>query len=161
MKKTYFLYIVIAFMMLLNVTTIIFVWKYYPKPKPRPNLVQPLNPGDFIIRELGFNEKQRKDFDVLQDEHRQLMNENRDSVRKCREQLYELSPSGDTKQVEKFAEEIGKLEKEKELITFQHFQEIRALCNNRQKEKFDGIIRQVLQIMKTSPEPVSPSKKKR
>lgn len=161
MKKTYFLYIVIGVMMLLNVATIIFVWKCYPQPKSRPNPARPLNPGDFIINELGFDENQRKKFDILRDEHRNRMNENRDSVRKCRDQLYVLLPDGETKQVEKLTQEIGKLEREKELITFQHFQEIRALCNNKQKEKFDGIIRQVLQLMKTAPEPGSQPKKKR
>jgi hypothetical protein len=40
-----------------------------------------------------------------------------------------------------------------ELLTFQYFKQVRALCDASQKQKFDKIIGEALKMMRPSPPP--------
>lgn len=115
-------------------------------------------PKEFLIRELNFSEKQKQDYGKLVEEHRADTKRIRDKVRIEKDSLRDLysKPGTDTSAAVIIATEIGKDQKEMELINFRHFQKVRDLCDDGQKKKFDEVIKEALRMMGSSNPPPAP-----
>ena len=115
--------------------------------------------SDMLIRELDFNEDQVAKFISLRDAHRALMNDSREKQRKIRSAFFAgLKDSSITDSIRNsIHSELTKLIKESDIITFQHFREVRALCDEGQKVKFDRIIEDIIEkIGRPGPPPPPP-----
>ena len=63
-------------LILINVSVVGFMW--FGHHPPRPGMGGPIGPpgserAQVIIHELGFNDAQRKQFEILRDEHQHVM----------------------------------------------------------------------------------------
>lgn len=138
MKKNVLLYILLAFLIVVNG---FFLYNYMGiGNKEKQN--GPQKPGDFIVKELGFNKSQLEQFRTLNKTHHQKMRHLSDDVRKLKEGLFdELSETTiNNKLIDSITSLIGEKEKEKEAEIFYHFYSIQKICNAKQKEKFNNII---------------------
>jgi protein CpxP len=107
-------------------------------------------PRDMIIRELGFNDTQGKKFEELINQHRSGMRDLEKKGREIRENYFKLmaSDSLDHKAKEGFEIAIAENQKNIEAITFDHFRQVRVLCTDEQKKKFDKMIGEIMMQMR-------------
>jgi hypothetical protein len=103
----------------------------------------------FLIEELKFSGQQTEEFEKLKTTHHEAI----DSLKEAGKKLHRLffdklkTDRQDTAHVHKLAQAIAYNQTQIEMITFTHFQKVRALCDQKQKIKFDEIIQEVLRRM--------------
>lgn len=162
MKKINASTVIIILLLLLNSATLAFMWMHHKHgPTPpfgagMPPHGGPRGPGMFLIRELNFDDKQKQDFDKLREAHHQKARDIQDSLHTLKEKLFNGIPSGDMNVANTTADKIAAFQKQLELITYEHFKQVRDLCNTEQKQKFDKIITHVLEMMAPPPPPMPP-----
>ena len=141
MNNTRFLKIVIVFLLLINLGAISFMWCNRPHHNDQV--------GGFFEKELQFTPKQVALFDKLKDEHRTEMEVLKSESKELHDAYFDLlkNPSVNPISVTQKAAEIAKVKEKEELVTFYHFQKVRAICNENQKIKFDQIIREAARMM--------------
>ena len=105
-------------------------------------------PKYLIIDRLGFSKEQIDEYEALIREHRSIVEPTRRNIRELKKELYSLLylPLDDPK-VESLISEIDLKNRELEVATFEHFRQVRALCNEEQKKELDRIINRVLEMM--------------
>jgi periplasmic protein CpxP/Spy len=153
-QKPKILTIVIIGLLVLNFATLAFLWFRRP-PGIHPQFLrqqmsgqmngQMQGPRDFLIGQLNFSEKQKDDAMKLREEHMKTMSAIQDSIHMLKDNLFDLiavTPT-DSPRVNALVQSIGDEQKKIELSTFYHFQKIRALCDDNQKQKFDKIMKDV------------------
>ena len=96
-------------------------------------------PGEFLCRELKFNEKQKADFEILRNQHHEAMDSLDEQRRDLHHDYFDLLNNENPyeQKVTALANEIGQNQKARDLITFHHFEAVRKLCNDEQKKHFD------------------------
>ena len=106
-------------------------------------------PRDFVIRNLKFTDDQVKKYDALISNHRHAMDQARDEANNYRRQLFEnLSQQGKfNTDADSLARLIGNDQRQIEIITYNHFVQVRAICTDTQKTEFDKIIVEVTKMM--------------
>jgi len=116
-------------------------------------------PKAMIIHELDFNDTQVNKFEELVKQHRSGMNDLEKKGREIRENYFKLmtSDSLDYKAKENLEAAIAENQKNIDAITFDHFKQVRVLCNDEQKAKFDKMIGEVMMHMRGSHGPPPPS----
>lgn len=145
MNNPKFLKIVVVLLVLINLSTITFMWLNKP---PRRDAV-----GDYFAKELQFTAKQKEQFESLKQEHHNQVEALRLGNKEKHDAYFYLlkNPSVDSATVKKAAAEILKIEERKELVLFYHFQKVRAICDENQKKKFDEIICEAARMMAPKP----------
>ncbi|MFL5753359.1 MAG: hypothetical protein ACJ76F_08130 [Bacteroidia bacterium] len=143
----------VALLTLLNLALLFTIW-FKPVPvTDRPGPPGKGGPGNLIIEQLQFSEKQISEFNLLKKAHR-------DSIEKLQKAGHELrniffdelkTDSVDRKKVYQLSIEIANNQKDIELTTFNHFEQVRKLCDEKQKKIFDEIINDVLRKMARGP----------
>jgi periplasmic protein CpxP/Spy len=141
MNNSKFLKIVIVLLLLINLSTISFMW--FNKP-PKRDAVR-----DFLAKELQFTAKQREQFAALKKTHRTEIEALKESNKENHDAYFDLlkNPNVDSVTVSKAAHDIILIKEKEELSTFYHFQKVRALCDEKQKQKFDEIIKDAARMM--------------
>lgn len=100
----------------------------------------------FIERELNLSEEQIKAFRELRRDHfRETRNINRD-IRKYRSSLFALleNEQKDMSKADSLSNVLGEAQQALEKAIYEHFAELRGICNEQQKEKFDRITQKVM-----------------
>jgi Spy/CpxP family protein refolding chaperone len=145
MNNPKFLKIVILLLLLINISTLTFMWLHRPQKNDAV--------GDFFTKELQFTPKQKEQFEVLKHEHRNQVDKLREENKEKHDAYFELlkKPAVDSVTVKKAAAAILKIEEQKELALFYHFQKVRAICNASQQQKFDKIINEAAIMMAPKP----------
>lgn len=97
---------------------------------------------DHMKKEIGFNDEQTVQF-------RQMLEQNRDSMKKYSEQvklaktaLYKLlqDPNASDSAITAAGNQLAQQQKAMELVMFRHFQRVRKLCTDSQVVKFDTMV---------------------
>lgn len=145
-SKNKFLAWVIIILIVLNVVTLGALWLQksrgpvheYPGRMPEDKK----GPGKFLEQELDLNEEQSKKFAELREQHRTTADGLLKEMRDAREELFEQvkSDNPDMAKVEELENTIGQKTTELEKATFEHFKQLRAICTDEQKVKFDEVI---------------------
>lgn len=145
MNNSKFLKIVIVLLLLINLSTISFMWLHRP---PKNDAVR-----DFFAKELQFTSKQKEAFEALKKEHHEAKEDLREIDKEKHDAYLDLlkNPNVDTLTVRKAADEIIKVKEKEELAMFYHFQKVRAICDEKQKQKFDEIIKEAARMMGSKP----------
>jgi len=135
MKKNTLLYILIILLVGFNGYFIATQFKKPPRNKPG-------GPEVFIAKELNFDEAQMAEFDALLTPHETKMKEIRHQKRRLKDQLFEMMFHKDVPQsaVDSILVEIGRNEQERDRQVFDHFREVRKICNESQRRKFEKIV---------------------
>lgn len=106
------------------------------------------HPKKVMIHELGFSKKQIASYDTLIDIHRKTIRMLNEKIQKERALYYTaLNNEGGVGGIGGVTEAQLKIEQ----THFLHFKELRALCNDAQKKKFDALTPRIQDIFfKTS-----------
>lgn len=141
---------VMAFVVLitLNVATLTTFWLLKEKRTDLP--VTPRSGVlDFLVKELQFDSVQKQKLIQLREKHQQQMMHIRKENRELKDAFFNLLQQPDIADsaVENAAKASLVYDVQAEIFTFQHFQQIRSICSDEQKKKFDAIIKQVLRMM--------------
>jgi protein CpxP len=113
---------------------------------------------EFITRELKLDHAQQDAYTKLRDEHQAAVRPLQDSIRKAKDKFFELLQAEDVSDtmVQEYSKKIGELEQQRDVVTFRHFQKLRAICNKEQQKKFDSIIQEALRRMGGPKRPPGP-----
>ncbi|WP_396603342.1 Spy/CpxP family protein refolding chaperone [Algibacter sp. R77976] len=142
MKKNLPLYILLLFLIIVNA---FFLYNYLGTgDKVEQNEAE--KSGLFLIEELDFDEAQQQQFKELGQKHQKRMRAISNDIRVLKDELFKGLSDSTLKDVNKdsIARLIGDKEAAKDLEVFSHFNQVQALCNDKQKEKFSAIIKDAL-----------------
>ena len=144
----------IAFILLvvMNMATLATFW-WLKEKKAGPGHEPQSGVADFLTKELGFDSLQNQSLRLLRDAHQLQIRELRKGNREVKEAFFELlkQPNISDSMVEAAAKKSFQFDEQSEILTFHHFQQIRNLCTDTQKTKFDKIIQEVLRMMAPPP----------
>ena len=105
-------------------------------------------PRDFVIRSMHFTDDQIKQYDLLIKDHRQSMNKLRHDAMEYRKELFgSLKNENGGANTDSLATLIAGTQKQIELVTWNHFAQVRKICTDAQKADFDNIIGDVIKKM--------------
>jgi hypothetical protein len=105
-------------------------------------------PRDFVIRNLHFTDDQIKQYDLLIKDHRQAMDRLRHEAMDYRKDLFgNLKSESNNANADSLAGLIAGTQKQIELVTWNHFAQVRKICTDAQKTEFDNIIGDVIKKM--------------
>jgi protein CpxP len=137
--------VLVALLLIANLATVALIW-FKKENKP-----QQLNggPAKFIIKELGLDRNQQQQYLALVKEHQQGVRPFRDEIKAAKDNLFSLlsQPNVSEAQKQTAAKKVSISTEKLDLFTFNHFAKVRAICNVAQQQKFDDIIKQVMQMM--------------
>ncbi|MGB5419024.1 hypothetical protein [Algibacter sp.] len=142
MKKNLLLYILLVFLIVVNV---FFLVNYLGNgDKAKQNM--PEKSELFLMKELGFDEGQQKQFQELGEQHHNKMERITNDIKILKDELFKgLSDASlNDVNIDSIAALIGDKEAAKDLEVFSHFWQVQELCNDKQKEKFSNIIKDAL-----------------
>ena len=142
-------------LLLANAATITIFWlDRKPKQPPTPKGT----PQEFLVKELQLDAKQQDELNVLVKEHRQAAEQLRVKTREAKEQLFDLlkQPVATDSTKQAAAKAVSATTEELDLLTLNHFQKVRAICNAEQQKKFDAIINEVVRMMAQPRPPMPP-----
>jgi Spy/CpxP family protein refolding chaperone len=101
---------------------------------------------EFISKELQFTPIQKEQYEKLKQLHHKDSEPMQDSLRLSKEAFFSLLKQqnvSDTLVMQQYAT-VALAEKNIALLNFRHFQQIRAICNAEQQQKFDTILLEVV-----------------
>jgi len=106
-------------------------------------------PRDFVIRNLQFTGDQTKQYDLLIKDHQGAMRRLRHEAMDYRQALFASLKNGSQNNInpDSIAQLIANNQKQIEIVTYQHFRQVRTLCTEAQKTDFDKIIGDVIKQM--------------
>lgn len=149
MQNTRFLKIAIAVLVVLNISTLTFIWIGHK------NAMTPRGPAgafDFLAKELKLDDTQLKQFDemykTLHEEAAQIREKNHAMHHRFFDLLHTQNDSASVKQL---ADSMAFYQVQMELLTYNHFKKIRAICRPEQQRKFDEVINKALEMMGPRP----------
>jgi protein CpxP len=134
----------VALLVLCNVALILTIWL-----KPGPVGRNGSNaPRDYVISHLKFSDDQVMQYDVLIKAHRRAMNSLKKESTHYRQLLFgSLAMGGNNVNTDSLIRLIAKDQTQVELITYNHFKQVRSLCTPEQQQEFDLIILDVIKKM--------------
>ncbi len=146
MDNSKFFKIVIIVLLGINMATLAFMWSTNSRHggPPRGSEV-----GDFLSDELSFTKEQQSKFELLKRDHQHKVKDLRDKNKEFHDVFYDILSENavDSLVLNNTADSIIFLQKQIEMVTFYHFQDVRAICNLEQQKKFDEVIKLALQMM--------------
>lgn len=112
----------------------------------------------YLTNELKLDASQQEAYKKLRDEHRAGERGIQDSIRNAKDNLFKLLQLTDVSDstIQGYSKKIGEAEQQRDVLTFKHFQKLRALCNKEQQNLFDSIIQEVLRNMGQAKGPQGP-----
>lgn len=103
--------------------------------------------SNYFKKELNFSEEQSAKFQQMITRHFEKLKPIMGEVRKAKDSMFNLMrqpaiPSDSV--LQNAAENIAQKQKLQELQNFYHFRQVRELCNEEQKPKFDSLISKMI-----------------
>jgi periplasmic protein CpxP/Spy len=110
--------------------------------------------ASFLEKELALDSAQKQSFEKLKQQHEQRTQEIRRAIRDEKDELFDhFSDSLPSIQKDSITKMIGDNMGKLEVLTFDHFRQVRQMLNKQQQDKFDKIIQKVLRMMAPPPPP--------
>ncbi len=150
LKNNRWLSIVTLVLLVANIITLTLFWTHKRqeetgrKPAEAPGQV-----FEFLTKELQLTKQQQLAYKQLRDLHRANQRQLQDSIRKAKDTLFSLlnNPNVPDSLLNEYSKKATSYDQQLDMITFRHFQKIRALCDPDQQKKFDEIIKDALSRM--------------
>jgi periplasmic protein CpxP/Spy len=156
MNSVRFLKITIALLVLMNIGVLMFMWLSRPKydinaRPPRPTAFE------YLVHTLNLTPKQVEQYTVLRDAHHEAFEQIWAKGHQLRDELYtHLGDSTDNGQIEALTDSLAANQRETELLTFNHFRKLRAICTPQQQKELDDVIGKALNMIGPPPPPHGP-----
>ena len=146
LKNNSWLYLIAGLIITANIVTLAFLWIHrgsheHPRGGPEKG-----NMFEYLSKELNLTKQQQDAYDTLRNEHQKAVGQIQDSIRIAKDALFSMLGK-DSVSNEALAQQSNKaaaLSAQLDIITFRHFEKVRALCTPDQQKKFDGIIQEAL-----------------
>lgn len=151
----------IIILVILNLTTLTMLWiKNNNKDsykKPRLPVRGPKESRQFLTRELSLSEEQDRLFKELRHGHRFQGKKIQHQIHKLKREIMEglFDPDFDNSKLNHLISEIGKKHGELELLTFNHFRELKNVLNTSQRNKFLLLVHDLLRMIEAAGKPGS------
>ena len=103
----------------------------------------------FLDKEIGFTSEQMDEYEKIRQHQRQRMRPLFEDMRVAKVQFYRhlSKASAETDTLIRASSEIGVKQQNIELQAFRNFKEIRTVCTDRQKARYDSLIPRVIEKM--------------
>lgn len=143
MKKNVLLYILLTFLIVVNV---FFLYNYLGSSDDKPNRIERKGPTDFIVKALKFDDNQIQQFEKLNETHHQNMRKYSQGSKKLKDKLFSLITVEDVSdaEIDSIISLLGAREQEREKLMFYNLRSIKSICNDEQKVNFEKIIKDAL-----------------
>jgi Spy/CpxP family protein refolding chaperone len=143
--------IISIILLVANAVTLTLLWSNHSKHRRDENAaVQPPPPGgqafEYITNELKLTQQQQDAYKVLREAHHAAQVVLQDSIRKSKDVFFDLlqMPSVNDTVLHNASKKGLEFQEQLEIMTFKHFQQVRALCTPEQQKRFDEIIKEVV-----------------
>lgn len=102
--------------------------------------------SEYFEKQLGFTPDQSAKFEQLRDQHFENLKPLLKEVRIAKDSLFSLMrlPQVSDSALDNAAQNLAEKEKAQELQSFRHFRNVRDLCTEEQKSKFDTLISRMI-----------------
>ena len=156
--------IAIVVLIAANMATLIFFWVTRLKEaQAKPSSADHVHwkgPSGLLLEELDFSAEQKNQYDQLFKENRPQIRRIRDSIHTAKDDFFSLLKNSNAKldELQKKAAESARLQERLDMITFENFRKVKAICTPEQQKKFDSLIHKVLERMAPPPPPPPPGK---
>ncbi len=159
MPEARFLKIIIIVLLLINISTLGFLWfgerhgGHRPPPPPPPGRDGPRRgAAAFLHQSLSLTDAQETAYRKLREGHHQTVEAIRDEMKESKRALYALlkapEPNAVRNEEVRWIDSLAAQQRRIEYITYEHFREVRALCTPQQQAKFDEVIGEALEQMR-------------
>jgi protein CpxP len=154
--------VMIIILLVLNVFTLAFFWLVKAGPiKPLPPQVQSpaaIHGSNYLVEQLDLSAAQQNQYEQLVKEHQQQVRSIRDSVRIAKDHFFSLLNNNtiSEEQIKDQAASSCEYQERLDLVTFDHFKKVKAICTPAQQVKFEKIIQRVIRQMAPPPPPPPP-----
>jgi hypothetical protein len=156
-KGTKILVWTVALLVLCNIGLILAIWL---KPGAGDKGKHE-TPRDYVIRNLDMADEQVDKYDVLIHAHRQAMHGLRDEAMQYRRILFSgIGNKNNPVNADSIAQLIAEAQKRIEIVTYEHFAQVREICTDAQKPVFDNIINDVIKKMNGGMRPPLPDRER-
>lgn len=138
--KSKFFSWIIALLVLANIASLGFYWIGHFKNQ-RDN-----SPKEFLAKKLNFSDSQKKTYFNLAKEHNQSAEKIRERIIIDKDNFFKLLKSNSIIDSSRnnAAWQVSLSIQSLDILTFEHFKKVRALCTEEQKPKFDDLIQQMV-----------------
>jgi protein CpxP len=144
MENIKFYKVAVAFLLLLNVGTLAFIWVHRPPPPGEKG------PFMFLVKATGMDDGQQAVYSQLRQIHQSKMEGNKKQSTTLHRQLFDLLAQHGVSdpEVQQLIDSIASVKREEELLTYTHFRNVRELCRPDQQGKFDAAIGEAIQTIR-------------
>jgi Spy/CpxP family protein refolding chaperone len=149
MENNRFLKIVIIALLLINIGVLSYVWMGAHNGPSGDGHRQGPDVFGYLCKELQLDDEQTKQYAALRDEHHQAMQAIQHKSHQLRDRFFDMlhvSPV-DSAAIKSMSDSIAHTQEQIELVTFYHFQKVRAILRPDQQKHFDSIIQETLSMM--------------
>ena len=150
MKKTNFLKLTLIGLLLLNLSTLSFIFFKYNKSDENRKSNKP---DQLIINKLAFNKEQENIYKKLIQNHRQQINIIQETILNYKNNLYtKLKNNTSSKtQTDSLISKINEQQKNIELINYNHFLDIKGICSQKQIPAYNELVNELTLIFSNQP----------
>lgn len=141
-KNKWLLWAVII-LIIANVALLATIWLFHHRQ------TRHVSPAEFLVKELKFDDKQKDQLHQLANEHHRQAEKIQMQIRDARDSFFQMLKQPEINDSAKkiMSANIAAKLQELDLLTFDHFKQVRSICSPDQQKKFDEIIQNVLQMM--------------
>jgi len=154
MNRHTFLSILVVALIVLN---LILLFSFFGMPGSRKPMHK--NPKEVIIKRLNFDKEQIKTYENLIEEHHAQMKPPNDSIKLLKNTLHRLLLQPNDSSKVSIIQKINSLQNEIEYIRYNHFKDIKQLCNKNQLKAFEMVVEDIAKIFGPPPPPPHKPKK--
>ena len=158
MSKLRLLSIGVIGLLVINIAVVVFLLMKKP-PHPageRAGMTQD-GPKNIIIERLHFDKEQIEQYEKLIDEHQSSIKTTRDSIRMTKNDLYQTLNNESFAGKDSLLTRLSVLQKQIELIHYNHFAQLKKLCKPGQLNAFNDLTKDLARFFapqkKGSPPP--------
>lgn len=150
MKKTNFLKLTLIGLLLLNLSTLSFIFFKYNKSDENRKSNKP---DQLIINKLAFNKEQENSYKILIQKHRQQINIIQETILNYKNNLYKKlkNNSSSKDQIDSLITKINEQQKNIELINYNHFLDIKGICSQKQIPAYNELVNELTLIFSNQP----------
>ncbi len=147
MKTNKLLVITTIVLLLVNLVLVYFLWnnkRGHGRSKERKQ-----ERGDWVVKELQLDENQKAEHKKIRDAHFSALKPVFDSITSARRSLYSLikDSSASDSTVQHYVQAIGTYHSQLTQHTFDHFKQLRTICNPDQQKKLDSLMLKIVEDM--------------
>ena len=109
-------------------------------------------PKNIIIEKLGFDENQKKEYDLLIEKHQAGIQKAEAEIKVLKNELYRTLTSGaETNVRDSLISQLGKQQEGIENLHYNHFLELKSICKESQLKSFESLTSELAALFSHTP----------